>query len=812
MSAQTEYRQRTIFERVADHLRTPLFRNGYALTLSSLSTSGIGVLYWIIAAHKYSAYAIGLNSAALSAMMFLAGVAELNLMSALIRFIPVARGSTTRLVALSYLVSLAVGALTSFVFLKWISFWSPTLEFLAADKNMSLWFIISTMLWCIFVLQDSVLTGLKKATWVPVENVVFSLTKIALMIAFAITIPAIGIFASWSFALIVAVLPTNYFIFRLLIPVHERESGEVTDKIDSRQVVRFAAPDYLGALSWLIVTNLLPVVVANVASATANAYFYLAWTIANTLYLISSSMGSSLVVETAKEQVKLAHYSLRIFWDVALLVGFASLILVAGAPFILEVFGRDYSLQGTLLLRLLTLSAIPFVINSLFVSIARAQKRMRAVVYTLGSLCILVMSSSYVLLRTLGIVGVGVSWLASQSIIAGVIYFTQLREFWSNDVAAGVEEVAYFRNQRPPEFSIYAFNLVVKLHLMRILKFPTRAWVRYRRRNQVVAVLPEIAKEFPPAIFDHSEGHWMVRRIVHTETNKTVAFIETKGGPSLIVIKLPDSAKDTESQRRQRDTLQFLQNDNRLGQWRKLLPTIVAEGSSNGQSFFAEQAIEGKPLRRFYRNPKEYERVVDIAAREISYLHQKTANCVVVNSQILRNWIYRPVDEVLHFDARITSNNYYQDAIDHLVLNLEASLAGKEVCSSWIHGDYAPSNILLNASGSKVIGIVDWDQAHPDDLPLLDLMHLFISVRMDMTQQEMGHVVSNLLKTSGWTNTELNLLRNAQASLPGDSIDAQALLLLGWLHHITANIKKTSRFDHNYRWISENILAVLKVL
>ena len=75
---------------VGAHLRVPLYREGYALVLNSGLVSLFGVLYWLLAAHYYSPHVLGLNSAAISAMMFLAGVSQLNLMSALMRFIPVA--------------------------------------------------------------------------------------------------------------------------------------------------------------------------------------------------------------------------------------------------------------------------------------------------------------------------------------------------------------------------------------------------------------------------------------------------------------------------------------------------------------------------------------------------------------------------------------------------------------------------------------------------------------------------------------------------------------------------------------------------
>lgn len=63
----------------------PMLRNGYVLIVSATVTQVLGVRYWIVAARTAPAAAVGRDSTAMSVMLFLAGVAELNLMSTLIR-------------------------------------------------------------------------------------------------------------------------------------------------------------------------------------------------------------------------------------------------------------------------------------------------------------------------------------------------------------------------------------------------------------------------------------------------------------------------------------------------------------------------------------------------------------------------------------------------------------------------------------------------------------------------------------------------------------------------------------------------------
>src|SRR5439155_10567314 len=94
--------------RLAAHVRTPVYREGYALVLSAGLAAALGFLYWIIAARTYKADVVGLNSAAISTMMLASGVAQLNLVGGLLRFVPGAGRSTWRLVGWSYAISLLV--------------------------------------------------------------------------------------------------------------------------------------------------------------------------------------------------------------------------------------------------------------------------------------------------------------------------------------------------------------------------------------------------------------------------------------------------------------------------------------------------------------------------------------------------------------------------------------------------------------------------------------------------------------------------------------------------------------------------------
>jgi len=413
--------------RFASHLRLPLFRNGYALIIGSAATSGLGFVYWVLAARFYSSEMVGLNSAVLSAMLLLSGISQLSLNSVLVRFVPLAGRSTSRLIIYSYLVSAVMAAVTSIIFISGLNVWAPALKFIGASRDWQVLFVLATIVWGIFALQDSALTGLRQALWIPLENTTFAIVKIALLIALAWSFQAAGIFASWNVPVLLSLIPINLLIFKWLIPRHVRATSEQATPIRRGLIIRFVGGNYLGSLFFLASTTLLPIMVTNLSGASANAYFYPPWMIVTALQLVAVNLSTSLTVEAAINRTKLSAYGRRILVQTARLVVPLVIFVLLGAPLILQVFGSAYAAEGSALLRWLALGTLPNILITLYISLARVENRSGIIMLVQGTLSVLILGLSYSWLPTLGITGVGIAWLASQTIIAVFLLLTWLR-------------------------------------------------------------------------------------------------------------------------------------------------------------------------------------------------------------------------------------------------------------------------------------------------------------------------------------------------------------------------------------------------
>jgi O-antigen/teichoic acid export membrane protein len=398
-----------------------MYREGYALVVSGGVASVLGLIYWIVAAHSYTPQVVGLNSAMISVMTLLIGISQMNLASTLVRFVPTAGAATRRLVVTVYLVSLCTAALVTVIFFAGVEIWTPTLRVLRDSAGFVAAFTLATVAGAAFNLQHSLLTGLRRAVWVPVENAVFSVSKLGLLPVFARLLPLTGIFASWGAGLAVAILPTSALIFGRLIPDRMKFAPEGAGHLAWTQITTYAACDYVGGLCWLASTTLIPIFIFREAGAAANAYFSLSWVMVLPLYLVAGNMGSSLVVSAVHETGKLRSISYRMLRQTALLVVPLAVLLVVAAPYVLLVFGRDYSQHGTTLLRLLALATIPGMVNLIYINVARVRRRMSTVMTVMAAQSAMALGLTWVCFRLYGLVGVGLAWVLSQSIVALVV-------------------------------------------------------------------------------------------------------------------------------------------------------------------------------------------------------------------------------------------------------------------------------------------------------------------------------------------------------------------------------------------------------
>lgn len=421
-----------LWRKVLGDLRNPLYRNGYALMANTAITAVLGMGYWLLAAHHFSEEEFGRGQAVITLMRLFASLTALGLVGALSRFLPVAGRRTPELILGGYGIAAATGGTAALGFLLTLPLWGDTYAVLGGF-GPGLFFLASVVVWAVFTLQDVALTGLRNATWVPFNNLVFGLVKMGLLVALAGALPNGGIFVSWVVPTAIALIPINWLIFGVVVPRHVERTADLHPRPPRlREVGRFLAGDFPGALSILTIVYLVPVVVAMRVGEATFGRFSMAHTLGCMIELLAVNMAVSLTVEGSFDRSQLAANCRNALRRALLIIVPIIVVTIVAAPYILLVFGDKFAAEGTLLLRLMALAVLPRVLIEIYLSALRAQSEARMLAVVQIGLAALVLTSIAVLFPFANVNAVGYGMLISQSLIA-LLIFGKLRKILKTD-------------------------------------------------------------------------------------------------------------------------------------------------------------------------------------------------------------------------------------------------------------------------------------------------------------------------------------------------------------------------------------------
>jgi O-antigen/teichoic acid export membrane protein len=396
-------------------LRNPLYRTSYALLANTAATTAVGVAFWAVAAHFYDQQVVGRSAALVSALLLVSTFAQLNLTTALPRFLPRAGRSAGKFIAYSYGASSCAALIGGLVFVTVLPHISSQWQFVADSLPLKVAFVVAAAVWEVFALQDIALLSLRRPALVPVENFVYGVSKLLMLVGVVSLLPSTGIFLSWVIPLAVTVPAVNWLIFRRYLKKHD--PPVVPDVLRVREVVRFASVDYIGSVLGQAYSSLLPLLVLSTLGAAANSSFYIAWSIAAGLGLVASNFGTSLLVEGAAAPDRLRDLTRGVLARCMVITSLGAVLLGLAARPILDLYGSRYA-QASSLLSLLAVGTIPSCFVVVAMSLDRIVGRVGRATLTRLVLTVLVLGGSWLLVRKEGIDGVAFAWGGANLVVA----------------------------------------------------------------------------------------------------------------------------------------------------------------------------------------------------------------------------------------------------------------------------------------------------------------------------------------------------------------------------------------------------------
>lgn len=379
-----------------------LVRNSVLIMLSSIGGAGFGFIFWFAAARYSQSEDVGMATALVSAVGLIIAISRFGLDFSLIRFIP--EGRHSKIFSTSFSVATSSAVVVGCVFVLGVDYFSPELDLLKNSVNAMIFLSLIALSSVVFFIGVFFIATKRPGMYL-LQNVILG-SRILFLIPL-MSLGAMGIFSAVGCSLLLmfaaAILSTSFVGAKPL-------SG--FNKVYLRESLRFSAGNYVSALFMTAPSLLLPLLVLDLLGPQEAAYYYIAFVISSALFIIPSSIGTSLFVEGSHGAS--IRYAVRkslaaIFMFLLPLIVF---LLIFGEP-VLSLFGTDYSHSGLSLLRLMTVASLPVGLSSVFFTVVRIRKEVKSLMFLSALVGLSLTILSYFFVPQFGIDGVGYAWILS---------------------------------------------------------------------------------------------------------------------------------------------------------------------------------------------------------------------------------------------------------------------------------------------------------------------------------------------------------------------------------------------------------------
>jgi O-antigen/teichoic acid export membrane protein len=402
-----------------------LHLNSLALVASSALTGLVGLAFWATAARMYPAAEVGVASAVISSAIMLSTLANLSLGAMYERFLPIAGRRAGWMLVRGYLAVVGVALILAFGLILV----GPRATLFRSGWELAAFPVFVAVL-AVFALQDNVVAGLGVARWGAAANALHGVAKLAVVIALAAVGGALSIVLSWGVTAAVAVC---------WVAIATRKRLRADARYSSppalpprRELWRYFGASYGITVLTAIAPLVVPLVVITRVGPEASAHFAVSWSIVSALYIVLSLLVSPFVAECAAHPERvggLVNQFVKTVCGVAVLGGLG---LAFVAPIALGFIGVQYRRDGEPLLHLAALFVPLTVVGAVYMGLGRVYRRLTLAVATQCLVTLVVIGGTMITTRSMGVVGVGVSYLVAESLAALILIGPLVR--WLRDV------------------------------------------------------------------------------------------------------------------------------------------------------------------------------------------------------------------------------------------------------------------------------------------------------------------------------------------------------------------------------------------
>lgn len=402
----------TVLKKLWTGTNRSIMVNAGSLIGTTAVTSGLGFVYWLLAARLFAPGAVGLASASISAMTLLGYLGMLGLGTMLMGELPNHRGHESRLINTAFLASgvtgLALGVVFALIAPSLITDFRP----LRSSVGMVTVFALGVGLSSGTMVADQALIGLLRGSVQFGRNAVFAIVKLL----------ALGLAAVWLYQRTGIAIYVTWIIGNLVSTAGVAVVGSVRGWFDISARPEWSA---LGGLRRAALghhaLNLtlqlpvlgLPIVVTATLTAAFNAYFYVAWMVAVSFIWVAPAALSVVLYAVSSNTPAALGRAIRFTVGISIVAGvLTNAVLPSIGDRILELFGGPYVAHAGASLQILALAVFPLVVKDHFVNLCRLDRRLATTAAWIAAAGGLELVGGAVGARIDGLAGLSIGWTA----------------------------------------------------------------------------------------------------------------------------------------------------------------------------------------------------------------------------------------------------------------------------------------------------------------------------------------------------------------------------------------------------------------
>jgi O-antigen/teichoic acid export membrane protein len=428
---------RRLHPRLANVTGDVFYRSSGLLVVNLMVLSGLGFVFWTVAAHLFSAPDVGVMSGWVAACTLLATVGGLGLANTLIRHLP-GHDEPRRLIVTSAMLLASAGALLCAAALFALPSVAPAALDLQTTGNARLVVLLLIIVSALSGLVDATLVASQAVRPLIVKNVLGGVVRVALLVPLA-DAGVTGLLIAYTAGAVLAALVA----WRSMLAAYVQTVGWWRPAPAlARPFLGFSAGNYVGTVVGILPATAVPLIVLGADGPTAAAHFGMAFLLVGFLNFLPSSIAQAYFAQASRpgnDPENDLRRAIRTSYAVMLP---ACAVFVLAAPLVLRIFGPGYAEASTGPMRVLTIAGLATALTYLVDSALNVQHRplaygaMNAVnaVLVVGGVAFAVGS---------GLTAVAVAWLVAQALSAliGVVVLRHPRRA----VATNLRRTRYAR-------------------------------------------------------------------------------------------------------------------------------------------------------------------------------------------------------------------------------------------------------------------------------------------------------------------------------------------------------------------------------